>query len=297
MIEAYAFIAAFTVQILAMSVLLPTQFIARIREYATRHPTERFERFYPGVDFALARERFIIRFRATNSGLALLGFVVMGWLFTYLQRPDWDDGPVEAIVGAYFGVQALPLLYITFASVRFKRKVLKHSAPEGKRKATLQRRALFDFVSPWPVGLAVLLYLVFAAFVIYLQQHPFKGFAGAPVNLGIISLVYALEAFCIYTMLYGKKLNELETNADSMFMIGLGVRCCVYACILSTVFISLNFTLVLLDMQRWEPFAMSVFLTLCALLSMRAYTSPPSGGVTSQLSPQQRPLLHPDTRM
>ena len=297
MLEAYAFIAAFTVQIMAMSILLPAQLLVRIRDQAGRHSTERFAQLYPGVDLTLARERFVTRYRATNIGIAILGFAVLGWLFNYLQRPDWDDGPVEAIVGAYFGVQALPILFMTFMSIKFKRKVLKDSAPEGKRKATLQRRGLFDFVSPFAVALAALLYVLFAAFVIYLYQHPFKGFAGPVVNLGVITLVYALEAFCIYTMLYGKKINELETNADGMFMIGLGIRCCVYACILSTVFISLNFTLVLLDMQRWEPFAMSVFLTLCALLSMRAYTAPPSGDRTSQLSPQQRPLLHPDTRM
>jgi hypothetical protein len=275
MIEAYAFVAAFTVQILAMSVILPTQFVARIREYAARHPTERFAQFYPGVDLDLARERFIARFRATNSGIALLGFVVLGWLSTYLQRSDWNDGPVETVVGAYFGVQALPLLFVTFVGVRFKRKVLKHSAPESKRKASLQRRSLFDFVSPLPVGLALLLYLTFAAFVLYLDHRPFSGFAGAPINLGVITVVYALEAFCIYTMLYGRKINELETNADSLYMIGMGVRCCVYACILTTVFLSLNFTLVLLDMQRWEPFSMSVFLTICALLSVRSFGVPP----------------------
>ena len=275
MLEAYAFIAAFTVQIMAMSILLPAQFLARIRDQAGRHSIERFAQLYPGVDLTLARERFVTRYRATNVGIAILGFAVLGWLFTYLQRPDWDDGPVEAIVGAYFGVQSLPLLVITYLSVRFKRKVLKDSAPEGKRKATLQRRGLFDFVSPYAVALAALLYVLFAAFVIYLYQHPFKGFAGPVVNLGVITLVYALEAFCIYTMLYGKKINELETNADSVFMIGLGVRCCVYACILTTLFISLNFTLVLLDQQRWEPFAMSVFLTICALLSVKSYTAPP----------------------
>jgi MFS family permease len=275
MLEAYAFIAAFTVQIMAMSVLLPAQFLALIRDQAGRHSIERFAQFYPGVDLTLARERFVSRYRATNAGIALLGFVVLGWLFTYLQGPDWDNGPVKALVGAYFGVQALPLLFITFLSVRFRRKVLKHSAPEGKRKATLQRRGLFDFVSPFAVFLAVFLYFLFAAFVLYLQQHPFPGFAGSLINLGVVTLVFALEAFCIYTMLYGKKINELETNADSVHMIGLGVKCCVYVCILMIVFISLNFALVLLDQQRWEPFAMSVFLTICALLSVKTYTAPP----------------------
>ena len=35
---------------------------------------------------------------ALNAGIALLGLLLLAWLFSYMRRPDWDDGPVEAIV-------------------------------------------------------------------------------------------------------------------------------------------------------------------------------------------------------
>ena len=58
----------------------------------------------------------------------------------------------------------------------------KRSLPEGKRKAILQRRGLFDFVSPFIVFLAVLSYFLFAAFVIYIRQHPFPGFPASSTS-------------------------------------------------------------------------------------------------------------------
>jgi hypothetical protein len=95
---------------------------------------------------------------------------------------------------------------------------LRSAHPDSQEK-TVDRR-LFDFVSPFIVLLAVLGYFLFAAFVIYIQQHRFKGFA----LIGTLTMVYALEAFVVYTMLYGKKINPLETNMDSVRTIGLGVK-------------------------------------------------------------------------
>ena len=58
MIEAYAFLAAFTVQILAMSVLYPAWFISYVRVQATSFPAERFAQLYPGVDLSHAQSAF-----------------------------------------------------------------------------------------------------------------------------------------------------------------------------------------------------------------------------------------------
>ena len=124
----------------------------------------------------------------------MLGLLLLGWLFSYMRRPDWDDGPVEVLVTVYFlAAQMLPLGLVVWLGVRFN-KEHKRSLPEGKRKAILQRRGLFDFVSPFIVFLAVLSYFLFAGFVIYIQQHPFPGFAGL-INIGAITLVYAVNAF------------------------------------------------------------------------------------------------------
>ena len=145
---------------------------------ATRFPAERLAQLYPGVDLGLAQERFLTQYRALTTGIAVLGLLLLGWLFSYMRRPDWDDGPVEVLVTVYFlAAQMLPLVLVVWIGVRFN-KEHKRSLPEGKRTAILQRRGLFDFVSPFIVFLAVLSYFLFAAFVIYIQQHPFPGFAG-----------------------------------------------------------------------------------------------------------------------
>ncbi len=263
MFEAYAFLAVFTVQILLMSVLHPTWFIKYLR--GRINPVER--------DAQLYVERRLTQFRDLNTGIAMLGVLLLGWLFNYMHSPDWDDGPVEGLLSAYFMVQMVPLCLVSWIVARLN-TALTRSSP--KRKASLQRRRLFDFVSPTAVLLAILVYFLFAGLVIYIQQDPFPGFDG-PLTLGIVTLGYVLMAFCVYTVLYGTKRSPTETHEDRMYAIGSGVKIAIYVSIAAVAFLSLNFALVLLDLQRWEPFGLSVFFVICALVfanSTRSYTAP-----------------------
>jgi hypothetical protein len=273
MIAVYAFLAAFTLQILVVSVLLPAWFIRYVRVQATRFPAQRLAQLYPGVDLRSVQERFLTQYRALITGLAVLGLLLLGWLFSYMRRPDWDDGPVEVLVTVHFLVAHMsPFAFLVWNGVRFNKKH-KRSVPEGKRTAILQRRGLFDFVSPLAVFLAVLSYFLFAAFVIYIRQHPFPGFAGL-ITLGGITLIYAVNAATVYWMLYGRKSNPFETHAGRLHTIGLTVKSSVYSCIVIVVFLSLNFSLRLLDLQRWEPFALSSFFVICALVASMGYAAP-----------------------
>ena len=189
----------------------------------------------------------------------------------------------------FFAAGLLPLLLVVWVGVRFN-KEHKRSLPDGKRAAILQRRGLFDFVSPFAVFLAGLSYFLFAAFVIYIQQFPFPGFAGL-INLGAVTLVYAINAFVVYTMLYGRKKNPLETHAGRLHAIGLTVKSSVYSCIVIVVYLSLNFSLRLLDLKRWEPFALSIFSSSARLslpwasprrcASQKWMRSAPTGYLTS----------------
>src|SRR5688500_7389934 len=140
MFETYAFFAAFTAQILAMSVLYPAKLIRSVRAQMTSYSAERFPQLYPHGSSGF--DRTLTLYRALNTGVAALGFLLLGWLFSYMRRPDWDDGPVEALVAGYFVAQALPLCLAASAAVEFN-KALKRALPEEKRKATLQRRGLF----------------------------------------------------------------------------------------------------------------------------------------------------------
>jgi hypothetical protein len=272
MIEAYAFLAMFAIQIVVASVLYPAWLIRHVRARVESFPAERFAELFPGVDRSRSAERFATRYRALNTGVALLGLLVLGWLFGYLRRPDWREGPVQALATGYFLVQYSPLVLVAIGN-RY-RKVLAQSLAEGKRRALLQRRGLFDFVSPFTVICAVLSYFIFAALVIYIRQSPFPGFGGF-INIGIITLLYAFNAFVAYRSLYGRKRNPLVPHADRVRAIGAVVKSVTYACIAVTVYASLNLTLSLLDLRRWELFGLSFFFVICTLLgSLPVIASP-----------------------
>jgi hypothetical protein len=192
MIEINAFLAIFPLQILAMSVLHPLWVSRYVRAKATEFPADRFRQLYPGVDHRATVERHLMRYRVLNAVIALLGVWLWVWSFNDMRSANWDDGAGEALRIAYAMLQLSPLLVVSWYAVKYG-KLLKR-LPEGKRTAVLQRRGLFDFVSPFAVSLAVLAYLLFIAYMFYIARHPFPGFAGPLVNIFFVTLQAARPA-------------------------------------------------------------------------------------------------------
>lgn len=275
MIEVYAFLAAFAVQILIMSVLYPIWFERWLRVRMAGFDAERLAQMYPGIDFNDPKEwRVITHYRMLHTAIAVLGVLLLGWFFYYMQRPDWDIGTVRGPLPVYFMLQILlPQIFIIQYSLRYN-KLYKHDVPEVKRKAVLKRRGLFDFVSPFAIFLAILAYALYAAFLIYVQQHPFPGFAGPLRHLGPLTLAYALHAFIAYKCIYGKN-NRLNTHADRLHLMGLTVKICVYVLIAVVLFMSLNLTIKLLDLKTWQPFMLSVFFLIITVLMSMNLIAPP----------------------
>ena len=273
MIEGYLFLAMFPVQILGMSVLYPVRFTRLIRTGLAKIPAERLAELYPGVDVGQAHERFLARYRAANAVVAVLGLLLLGWFISYMQRPGWDEGAVFVMVTAYFLLQIFPIILIAWFTTRFN-KVHRRLLPETKRKAILQRRGLFDFVSPFTVSLAILAYFQFVAFMFYVARHPFPGFGGPFANIGIVSLAYILlGAFAMY-FLYGRKIDPLQTHADRMRMISGVVNFYAWILIVLPIWWSLALAQKLLELETWGPFAGIVFFLIITLLTLRTVRLP-----------------------
>jgi hypothetical protein len=270
MIEVYGFLAVFTAQVLALSVLFPARLSRYVRAQATSLPAERLAKLYPGVDLFLARERFLTRFRAVNAVIAILGLLLVGWLFTYMRAPGWDERPAILLPAAYSMLQYLPLFFVAWLGFRLN-KVHRHSLLDGKRTATLQRRGLFDFISPVMVFLAAASYFLVVGVVIYVQPEPHPGFA----LIGVLTLTYALQSFVVYRKLYGKKSNPFETHADRLHAIGLTVRVSVYGLILCAVFFAFVFAVDFLDLKKWVPLAETVCLLTSTLFCLMSLSTPP----------------------
>jgi len=271
MIEGYAFLVAFTVQILVMSVLLPAGFIRNFRAKATGFPAERLAQLYPGVDVILGQERFLARYRVLIFAIAVLGLLLLAWQFSAVWRADWNGAHAGLLATGYFLVALLvPVFMAARFAVRFHQQ---HKPADGKRTAMLQRRGLFDFVSPFVVSLAIVSYFLYAAFLFYIEQHPFPGFAGPLVNIVGMTLLYAMYAVGLYVVLYGKK-SPLDTHAIRLQTIGLAVKGIVYACILGVVNLSLSHSLRLLELKSWEPVVLTIFLAISAIFCSMGFAAP-----------------------
>jgi MFS family permease len=270
MFETYAFLAVFTLQILAMSVLYPARLSRYVRAQAASMPIERLAPLYPNVDLDLARERILSRYRKVNTGIAVLGVLLLGWLFSYMRSLQWHEGAVVVAISLYFSLQMLPIAVFTWLGFKFN-KTHKRMLVERQRRATLERRGLFDFISPLTIVVALASYFLFTASVTYVQPKPLPGFA----LIGVLTLVYVSQAFVIYRALYGKKTNALETHARRVHTIGLTVKVSVYSSIVAVVFFAIIFTFDVLDLKRWVPLAQSVCLLITTFLCLMSLAAPP----------------------
>jgi hypothetical protein len=276
MIEAYAFLAMFTVQVLAGSVLFPERAIRSIRGWAREFGSERFTQQYPEVDYDKWVARFANVFRAANFTIALLGLLLLGWLYTVTNHPDWA-GAVKMPLVAYIVLQFAPLaLFALYGVVRYF-KVLVQPSREAKRTATLQRRGLFDFVSPFAVWLAVLTYVGFVVFAIYLDLEVYQNASlskSCYIAIGVVTGVYALNTFVIYKFLYGRK-NPLVTHEGRVHSIGVNVKSAVYGSIAPAWFFILLGVLGQPHLKEWVPFAITLFIVVTWLMSLMGVSSPP----------------------
>jgi hypothetical protein len=224
-----------------------------------------------------------------NAGIAVLGLLLLGWLFSYMLRPGWDESPVIPLISAYYVLQILPIIFVAWLGFRFN-NAHRRSLVEAKRKATLQRRGLFDFISPAVVFLAIFGYVLFVVFVLYVQPKPFPGFA----LIGVLTLTYALMAFVTYRAIYGKSVNPLEGPEGRVHRIRLTVRVNVYSCIICVAFFAFAFTVDLLDVKKWVPLAQSACLLITSLFCLMSLTATPRSSESDGLGPDES--LAPPTR-
>jgi hypothetical protein len=276
MIEAYAFLAAFAVQILAASILYPAGLIKYVRGWARDFGSERFAQLYPGVDYSRWVGRFVTGYRAANFLIAVLGLLLLGWLFARIQQPGWA-GEVSVPAVIYFLLQMSPLaLYALYTVVRYH-KVFTQRSQESKRKATLRRRGLSDFVSPFAVYFAVVSYFLCVVFAIWLDLYVYDNTSlsrHCVIAIVTVTLVYSLNAFVIYKYLYGRK-NPLVNQEGRVHTIGVSVKAGVYGSIAIAWFMSIFGTLGQPGLREWRPFALIVFFVAITLLNVMGLTAPP----------------------
>ena len=260
-----AFVAMFIVQIVVMTVVYPSRLIKRLRELDTRYPKEQFPQLWP-PGYEAAERLLVTLYWGLNTVVAVAGLALLYGLFTYMRRPDWDDDPVAKLVVAFFFLELIPTAVVFVTAAKLFKK-WRNWFQVYRRTATLERRGLFDFVSPFVVVLTLLCYPLLIGLVTYVERDDLDdGSADALVMIGAITLMYAMFAFGMYASLYGKR-NPFQTHEARIRAMAISVKGSVYTCLVAVVYISLNLMLTMLGLPSWKPFAMSAFLVICGVSS------------------------------
>jgi hypothetical protein len=171
---------------------------------------------------------------------------------------------MNPLVVAYFLLQMTPLAYWSVTGFKHFKK-LQNLLQTERRTATLERRGLFDFVSPFVVFLTLLCYPLVVGLVISVERDPSDAF----LYVGGITLAYAVVGFGMYASLYGKR-TPFQTHEDRMRAMAISVRGSVYTCLVIVAYLALHLMIEMLDIPLWAPFAMSVYLVTCGGLAWRS---------------------------
>jgi hypothetical protein len=263
MIEVYLFYAMFIAQVVVLSVLYPRALIRSVRAGLARYPIERS--LLEDEQAHLWLGRWLRLYRHINTGIALAGLLLLALLWSYMQRPVWDDGDITLLLTAYFVLQFAPTA-LFWRQLARGNKQLKELLRGEKRTASLQPRRLFDFISPSAVGLTGLFYLLHAALAVYLDREPFPGFAGALVNVTITTLMCLGTAFGVHRTIYRRKSSPLLTHEDHLWEIEVAVKILVYGCMIAMLALTVILVLGKLDLESAKPLAQSTIHVVIGVL-------------------------------
>ena len=168
-------------------------------------------------------------------------------------------------------LQMAPLICTSVYAIARHHRVILQPTQEARRTATLQRRGLFDFVSPVAVAVAVLSYVLFVPYAIWVDLVIYGNATLSKqclITLAAVTLVCMVNSVVVYKYLYGRK-NPLLTQDGRAHAIGSNVRGAVYSSIIMIWFITVLSTFSKLDLEGWSPFALSTFFVITTYLSFR----------------------------
>ena len=200
------------------------------------------------------------------------GFVILiaGFVILALLVANPHDGDVHnAIATGYFFAQMFPIVLLDLGSLK-EFKLMRNANTRTTRKAELQPRRFFDFISPAIFAIAAITYIAFVLLMVYINQFGFPWFGGY-TNVVIVT---AMNIFFLGVMLwhmYGKKLNPHQAYEDRVRQIRAVAKILTLTSIAATLFGALSISLSAFEVRHLLPIFMSMYFQLLAVIGLQAY--------------------------
>ena len=261
--EQTLFYLVFIGQILLISVVQPRGIVARMRLLRQKFPPATYPKLYPKS--AEYYESKMLKYRALNTIIALVGAAILIALVLTARTGDWD----HVIATAYFLLQVMPYLFLDFSSRR-ELQAMRDENTSSLRGASMRPRYVSDYVSKGLLSLFVGVYIAFVALVIYIDQFYYPWFGGY-ANIVGVTVMFMLMAVALYWTIHGRKLDPHQTQADRDRQIKAYANIFVVVSIAATVFIGLSITMSALELTAFKSVMHSLYYQFLAVISVRAY--------------------------
>ena len=257
------FYAVFLSQILLISFYFPRKMLKRISYVFATYPPSQYPRLYPEpIEYYEKAQR---NYRNLNVAVLLVGLLLLAVFLGDSRSGEWDMGN---FVFPYFMIQFFPVMLLEIRSFKYYR-LMRKADSRTTRKAELQPRRLFDFISPAMIGLALLVYFAFIALILYIRQFDFPWFGGYWNIVGVTAANVFFAAIVAWNM-YGKKRDPYQAYEDRKRQIELVVQQMVFMSIAATTFMAIEVVLASLDLRDLQPTVMSLYFQLIAVNCLRA---------------------------
>lgn len=252
-------------QVWLLSYFYPKQIVKRINYVLTHCPEHEFPKLYPVPSKRINTIKniyLVVNWLFVFFGLGLIfyyAYVVTDFK-QYLNI--LDDLPL------LFGiVQFLPLFILEILGHKHL-KLMRKQYSQSNRKAALQPRRVFNFVSPYHVGLVVFTYIIFIFFELYLSDFTFN--RDASIKIATVTLVNVLFTILAMANLYGKKRDpyqdEHERNKQTAFVF----TSFVFISIFMTIYLMMHSWVNVYELNYVEILINSLYFQVLALFSIGA---------------------------
>ncbi|QSX29330.1 hypothetical protein JYB88_14100 [Shewanella cyperi] len=265
MSEAILFYPVFLSQILLISLYFPRKIVARCHYIFNHFPATSHPKLYPAGQEK--SQKGVQRFWQLNLLILLIGALVL--VFFGPLGPDTFGTPD-------FG-KSMPLLYgmLQFAPIALMElsglqqfKLMRQLHRSTSRKAELQPRRLFDFISPTAVTVAVLMFFACLFYDAFMPDFRFQLDVDTFARSISLILCNLLFIFIIHRNLRGRKVNPLQASEDRYRQIQVGIKSLIYTSIAVSTFVMINISTNSFALDRYEILFNSLYWQAIALLGM-----------------------------
>jgi len=263
----YLFYLVFLSQVFVLSYYFPNKLLDRMRYVLETYPPSMYPKLYPKPLEYYKMGQW--GFKWVTRCILVLGFVILYAVIFLVDHATFaDDGYISEFWPALYGViQFAPLMVLEFSEFS-QFKLMRKANTATTRTAPLRRRRLSDFVSPMLVAIAVLLYIMFILFDLYVHDFVFDWGHDTLQRVAVITVTNLLVGGVGAWQLYGRKQNPHQGLDDRNKQIAAALTSILYVSMAMSIFFMTQVADDVIDMNFLDATLISLYFQVVAFLSL-----------------------------